>query len=128
MQRQIKALVIEPNKLPEIQMIDNSILAKEKIVGGELRYVYSDNYPNVVIICNDDGQDMNLPFNRFVDNDLIKGTFMIVRDDPEIGEDRSLTEKQIKKYQEIFNDKSIFETKFALAKIKKELKNNDLAI
>ena len=126
MQRQIKVLVVEPNKLPKLQLIANNDSTKEKIIGGELNYLYNDSYPNVVIICNN--QDKKLPLNRLIETKYISGTFIIVRDDPEIGEDRSLTDQQIKKYEKIFDERSIFRTNFFMKLRKQNMKNNDLSI
>ena len=124
MQRKIKILVVKPNKLPEVQIIDNNDRAKKEIVGGSLNYIYDDNFNNVVFICN--GNKMNLTANRLINNKMITGTFIIVRDDYEYGEDRSLTEKQIKKYQDFFNEKSIFDTNLLITQ--KKVEKQDLAI
>ncbi len=128
MQRQIKVLVVEPNKLPKIQLISNNDSTKEKIIGGKLNYLYNDSYPNVVIICNDQDGSKKLPLNRLIETNCITGTFIIVRDDPKMGEDRSLTDKQIKKYEKIFDEKSIFRTNFFKELRKQNIKNNDLSI
>ena len=128
MQRQIKVLVVEPNKLPKLQLIANNDSTKEKIIGGELNYLYNDSYPNVVIICNNQDGRKKMPLNRLIETKCISGPFIIARDDPEIGEDRSLTDKQIKKYEKIFDEKSIFRANFFMKLRKQNMKNNDLSI
>ncbi|MBO5096027.1 MAG: DUF3846 domain-containing protein [Bacilli bacterium] len=117
MQRKIRVLVVEPNELPKEEMIDNTLKAKQDLVGGDIEYVSRDYYPDVIFICNEEGKLRGLPFNRDIGQDIIAGPFIIVGDDPEIGEDRSLTDEQIKKYQNIFNEKSISDTNIKLTEI-----------
>lgn len=110
MQRRIKVLVVKPNKLPELQEIDNTLSAKQKVVGGYIEYATREHYPDVVFICNESGKLEGLPLNRSIGDDIIAGDFIIAGDDPEIGEDRSLTEEQIKKYKLVFGKESIEKT------------------
>lgn len=117
MQRKIRVLVVEPNELPKEEMIDNTLKAKQDLVGGDIEYVSRDYYPDVIFICNEEGKLRGLPYNRDIGQDIIAGPFIIVGDDPEIGEDRSLTDEQIKKYQNIFNEKSISDTNIKLTEI-----------
>ena len=117
MQRKIRVLVVEPNELPKEEMIDNTLKAKQDLVGGDIEYVSRDYYPDVIFICNEEGKLRGLPFNRDIGQDIIAGPFIIVGDDPEIGEDRSLTDEQIKKYQNVFNEKSISDTNIKLTEI-----------
>lgn len=117
MQRKIRVLVVEPNELPKEEMIDNTLKAKQDLVGGDIEYVSRDYYSDVIFICNEEGKLRGLPFNRDIGQDIIAGPFIIVGDDPEIGEDRSLTDEQIKKYQNIFNEKSISNTNIKLTEI-----------
>lgn len=117
MQRKIKVLVVEPNELPREEMIENTIKAKQELVGGDIEYVSRDYYSDVIFICNEEGKLRGLPFNRDIGQDIIAGPFIIVGDDPEIGEDRSLTDEQIKKYQNVFDEKSISDTNIKLTEI-----------
>ena len=117
MQRKIKVLVVEPNELPREEMIENTLKAKQELVGGDIEYVSRDYYSDVIFICNEEGKLRGLPFNRDIGQDIIAGPFIIVGDDPEIGEDRSLTDEQIKKYQNVFNEKSISDTNIKLTEI-----------
>ena len=98
-------------------MIENTLKAKQDLVGGNIEYVSRDCYSDVIFICNEEGKLLGLPFNRDIGQDIIAGPFIIVGDDPEIGEDRSLTDEQIKKYQNIFNEKSISDTNIKLTEI-----------
>lgn len=117
MQRKIKVLVVEPNELPREEMIENTLKAKQDLVGGDIEYVSRDYYSDVIFICNEEGKLRGLPFNRDIGQDIIAGPFIIVGDDPEIGEDRSLTDEQIKKYQNVFDEKSISDTNIKLTEI-----------
>lgn len=122
MNERIKVLVVEPNKLPRVEMIDNNLESKQKLVGGYIEYVYRDYYPNVIFICNEEGKILGLPFNRDIGGDIIAGTFVILGDDPEKGEEISLTDSQVEKYQQLFGEKSIEDTNYKLAQI--YLENN----
>lgn len=117
MQKKIKVLVVEPNELPREEMIENTLKAKQDLVGGDIEYVSRDYYSDVIFICNEEGKLRGLPFNRDIGQDIIAGPFIIVGDDPEIGEDRSLTDEQIKKYQNVFDEKSISDTNIKLTEI-----------
>lgn len=117
MQRKIKILVVEPNELPKVAIILNTLKAKQEVVKGDIEYAYRDNYSDIVFICNEEGKVNNLPFNRDIGGAIIAGTFIIAGDDLKFGEDRSLTEKQINKYSTIFGQKSIDETKEKLEEI-----------
>lgn len=124
MQRNIKVLVVEPNKLPYEKTIKNCLQSKQELVGGYIEYTYLDDDYNVCIICNEEGKIDGLPPNRDIGNDIVFGTFVIVGDD-DTGEDRSLTDDQIEKYKNRFGKESIYETN---RKILELIKTNDLEI
>lgn len=109
MQRNLKVLVVEPYKLPKEKMIKNTLEEKQKIVEGYIEYAYMLDDPNVALICNEEGKMEGLSLNRDIGHDIIAGTFIIVGDN-DTGEDRSLTDEQIAKYKERFNEKSIENT------------------
>lgn len=110
LQRYLDVLVVEPNKLPQRQTIKNTLREKQKLVDGNIEYTYIDGCDDVAIICNEEMKFNNLPINRDIGHDIIFGNFVIVGDDPELGEDRSLTESQIEKYSRLFGKKSIEKT------------------
>jgi L-2-hydroxyglutarate oxidase LhgO len=122
MEKQLKVLLVEPNKLPTTLVIDNNLKSKQKLVEGDIEYAYADQFPDIVFICNEEGKINGMPYNRDIGADIIAGPFLIVGDDYEKGEDKSLTDSQIKKYQSIFNKKSIEDTNIRLTQIM--LKNN----
>jgi len=125
LQRNIRVLVVEPNKLPKEEIIPNRLQDKQKIVDGLIEYVYLEEDRDVVIICNEEGKINGSEPNRYIGHDVLFGTFIIVGDN-DTGEDRSLTDEQIKKYKERFNEKSIDKTKEVISNIL--LKNSEIEI
>lgn len=61
----MKVLVLEPNKKPYVKEIDGYADMRE-IVGGWIETVEPDHRDddNVVIVCNEEGKIMGLPWNR----------------------------------------------------------------
>lgn len=116
MQRSIRCLKVEPNKLPEEVTIPNTLKAKQEIVGGDIEYAYIENDNSVVLICNEYGKLDGLTYNRDIGYDVIAGPFLIVGDE-DTGEDRSLLDEQIKKYKNVFNEKSIKDTNAKITEI-----------
>ena len=110
MQRDLNLLLVKPNELPKKITIKNTLKEKQKLVDGLIEYVYLPNCNDVVLICNEEGKLLGLPPNRDIEYDIVCGDFLIVGDDPEIGEDRSLTDKQITKYSKMFDELSIEKT------------------
>ena len=110
MQRDLNLLLVKPNELPKKITIKNTLKEKQKLVGGLIEYVYLPNCNDVVLICNEEGKLLGLPPNRDIEYDIVCGDFLIVGDDPELGEDRSLTDEQISKYSKMFDELSIEKT------------------
>lgn len=118
MQRQLRALLVKENSLPEEIELSNNLSSLQEAVDGLIEYYYIPDVDDAVIICNEEGKINGMGSNREVGRDIIFGPFLIVGDDPEIGENRSLTDEQISKYKEMFNEKSIEKTYERIAKIK----------
>lgn len=110
MQRDLNLLLVKPNELPKKITIKNTLKEKQKLVDGLIEYVYLPNCNDVVLICNEEGKLLGLSPNRDIGYDIVCGDFLIVGDDPELGEDRSLTEEQITKYSKMFDELSIEKT------------------
>ena len=117
MQRNIRVLVVEPNMLPYEKVIPNRLKDKQELVGGNIEYTRVDNDESALLICNEEGKILGLPYNRDIGHDVIAGTFLIVGDDADIGEDRSLTDEQVEKYKDKFDRDSIEQTKKTLQRI-----------
>lgn len=126
MNDKLKVLVVNPNELPEVQYIDNTLEAKQKIVKGYIEYVYRENYPDIVFVCNEEGKINGMTYNRSIGQDIIAGPFIIAGDDPELEDVVSLTDEQIQKYQKVFNEKSISETNIELTNL--FLKQSELSM
>ena len=103
----IKCLLVEPYKLPKEIEIDNTLEAKQKIVDGLIECVY---FNDVIIICNEEGKINGMTPNRDIGSDIVFGPFLIVGDDYEKGEFKSLTEKQILDNKIRFDENSIVRT------------------
>lgn len=117
-QRKINCLYIEPNQLPKKIEVKNNLYSKQSLVGGNIEYCRILDDDNVVLICNEEGKINGMEPNRDIGHDIIFGPFLIVGDDSEIGEDRSLTEDQINKYKTRFGMESIYKTNEKIGAIK----------
>lgn len=121
----IKCLYIKPYELPEEVEIDKKLEAYQKLVKG---YIECINLDDVVLICNDEGKINNMPLNRDIGFDIIAGPFLIVGDDYERGDFKSLTDEQILNYKTIFGKESIVRTENKIAKIltNKKIQNMEM--
>ena len=64
----IKVIVVEPEKEPYIKEIDDTLEAKQKLVGGDIEIVssfFSDEVDYDFII-NEEGKIRGLPLNRWI--------------------------------------------------------------
>lgn len=118
MQRKLRALLVKEDTLPEEIELSNNLSSLQEAVEGLIEYYYIPDVDDAVIICNEEGKINGMGPNREVGRDIIFGPFLIVGDDAEIGENRSLTDEQISKYKEMFNEKSIEKTYEKITKIK----------
>lgn len=109
-ENKLRCLLVEPYRLPEVIEINNTLEDKQKIVGGYIECAYLSNDEEVVIICNEEGKINGLQLNRDIGHDIIAGPFLIVGDDYENGDFKSLTDEQIMKYKIKFGKNSILQT------------------
>ena len=114
----LKCLLVKPDELPQEIEIDNTLEAKQKIVGGYIECVYLPNDDSVVLICNEEGKINGMKLNRDIGHDIIAGPFLILGDDYENGDFKSLSENQILRYKMRFDKNSIIETENKIAAIK----------
>ena len=98
-EKTIRILKIEPQKLPYEKEISNDLEGIQGEVEGLFDYLYLDN--NCILVCNDEGKLNGMELNRRVGNDIIAGPFFIAGDS-EDGEFISLTDEQIKQYTNEF--------------------------
>lgn len=106
----IKCLLVKPYELPEEIEIENTLEAKQHLVGGYIECVYPTDDDSVVFICNEEGKMNGMKLNRDIGYDIIAGPFIILGDDYENGDFKSLTGDQIMKYKMRFDKNSIKET------------------
>lgn len=99
----IRVLVVEPNDIPRLKEIENTLDTYKEIVQGYIECIYP--WKDIIIVCNEEGKILNLKPNRFVKGNLIVGTFIIVGNDNK-GDFRSLTDEEIKSYKKLFNAKT----------------------
>ena len=131
---QIEILVVEPMIKPYKAVIDNTLDAMQKVVGGYIEPIYLDD---VAVIVNEEGKINGSPLNRSLyENgerfDIAAGTFFICG----LGEENfdSLTPEQQKKYVEEFYPAEVFyinkKSEIASLKVepveKSKTKNKDL--
>lgn len=110
MKEKLKCLLVKPYELPEVVEIDNTLEAKQELVGGYIECAYLPNDDSVVLICNEEGKINGMKLNRDIGHDIIAGPFLIVGDDYETGDFKSLTDNQILKYKMRFDKNSIIQT------------------
>lgn len=110
MKDKLRCLLVEPNKLPKEIEIDNTLEAKQHLVGGYIECVYPSNDNSVVFICNEEGKFNGMSLNRDIGHDIIAGPFLIVGDDYENGDFISLNDNQILRYKMRFDKNSITQT------------------
>lgn len=101
----LKILYKETGKKPQVMEIENTLEAKQKLVGGLIEVVtYKDD---MVLICNEEGKVYDMPPNVVFDNDYIAGNFFVVGDDYDNADFKSLTDKQILEAKQDLIDKSV---------------------
>lgn len=114
-EKMLKVVIVEPGRKPRIEEIENTLEAKQAVVGGYIECLNVDPINKeckpYTIICNEEGKLNGLPLNRGLYHrqaevappwEIIAGTFIVVGDDWESGEFVSLTEEQIKDAMERF--------------------------
>jgi len=106
-EKSIRVLIVEPMEPPRVELIPNTLEAKQGIVGGLIQAIYP--YPdNVAVVCNDEGKLIGLPLNRRIGHDIIAGNFIVCGVDNRNASFSSLTEAQVKRYQEKFSNIELF--------------------
>ena len=111
MNRKIKVVLLEPNKLARIKEIDASLEGMQKVVGGLIEPAYYFDDP-VCMVVNEEGKLTGLELNRGILNsdgeliDIIAGTsFICGRSDDRF---ESLSDEMAQKYIKIFKYPHLF--------------------
>lgn len=107
MKNKIKCLLVNPYQLPKEVEINNDLETLQQYVGG---YIETIQYNDVIIICNDEGKLNYMQPNRAIGSDIIFGPFLVVGDDFENADFKSLTERQILENKIRFDKYSIRKT------------------
>ena len=109
----IRVLVVKPGKRPERVEIGAELEDMQRVVGGRIQE-FQPFDDEAAVICNEEGKLDGLPPNRAVYSedgemvDIVAGTFFIC-DAPISSETfQSLSEEQMKKYEEMFHDPERF--------------------
>ena len=109
----IWVLIVRPGKRPERAEIGLELEDMQKVVGGNIQE-FQPFEDEAAIICNEEGKLAGLPPNRAIYSqdgemvDIVAGTFFIC-DAPISSETfQSLSEEQMKKYEEMFRDPEHF--------------------
>ena len=110
LEEKIKCLLVKPYELPKEIEIDNTLEAKQKLVGGYIEQAFLPKDDSVVLICNEEGKINGMHWNREIGSDIIFGPFLIVGNDYENGGYKSLTSEQILNYKIRFDKHSIVQT------------------
>lgn len=90
---------------PKIMEIENTLEAKQELVGGLIEVVPYKN--DLLLICNEEGKITDLKPNLKFDYDFIVGDCFIVGDDYENGDFKSLTDEEIKVVIEDLKERTI---------------------
>ena len=103
----IDVVMVQPFCQPSKQNIKNDLITLQQQIGGYIEIInpFKDN---ACLICDEEGKIKGLPLNRQVGNDIIAGTFIIAGIGKD-GELSSLSDKQIEKYKNKFNDLDLSE-------------------
>ena len=103
--KKLKVINKEVGKDPVVMEIDDTLEAKQKLVGGLIEVVpYKDD---LLLICNEEGKIANLKPNLQFDYDYIAGNCFIVGDDYENSGFKSVEENQIEDIKKDLEDRTI---------------------
>ena len=110
----IRAIMVEPLKNPkEVYLLNHSIIF-DAIVSISNCYICDTNLKmlenDIGILRNEEGSLLNLKGNRYVEDEIIAGTFLVVGID-ENGNIISLTDEQCEKYCNKFWDIEFYSDK-----------------
>ena len=102
----LRIVLKKVGKIPEIMNIENTLEAKQELVGGLIEVV-SGLKDDILLVCNDEGKLTNLLPNLMFDFDYIAGDCFFVGDDYDNGDFKSLTDEQINEVYDICNKREI---------------------
>ncbi len=107
-EKTIRVVYCEPGKYARVTEIGTGLRNLQQAVGGLIETYYGLDDPNCCIVCNDEGKINGMRPNRGINGEdgqlieVIFGPFFIC--DCSTEEFKSLSDKQIEKYMEQFNN------------------------
>lgn len=101
----MRILKIEPGKLPQTKLIDNTLESMQAEVDGLIEVIPVGS--GICIVCNDEGKLNGMQPNRWLGDDIICGPFFCVADDGK-GGFKSLNYTQLKMAQKHFSVIDVF--------------------
>lgn len=97
----MKILVVETSKQPYVINIENTLSAKQNVVGGPID-VISPWDDSIAVVLNDEGKNRGLKINRMIGQIQIAGTFFLCCEDAN-GNLLSISDTYIAKYTQLFS-------------------------
>lgn len=104
--KKLTVLIIEQDKEPYQKIIKDDLKELQEVVVGPIEAVELSN--SACIFCNENSKLINLLLNRCVGNDIIAGTFLIVRQRNDCEETSSLSKEDIELYSGKFKNVKTF--------------------
>lgn len=98
----MKVVYVEPHCKPTVVEIEHSLEAEQELVKGNIEVCYFRDDEDVCLICNEEGKLLGMEGNRRTDAGIIAGPFFICGTTED--DFRSLTEEEISKYMEKFDE------------------------
>lgn len=97
----IKVVILAPNEVARVEMIDNTLEKLQAIVGGPIECIGQGDFD---IIVNEEGKiyDLEENFALFGGADYVAGTAIFAGMNYDIGDFISLTDDQIKQITGVF--------------------------
>lgn len=104
MKEKIKILYKQVGKPCEVREIENTLEAKQELVGGLIEII---PFHNVLLVCNEEGKLLNMPPNLLFKYDYIAGDCFFIGDDFENSDFKSLTDEEIEKCKKEIEKRSV---------------------
>lgn len=105
--KKLKVLLKKVGREAETIEIDDTLEAKQKLVGGLIEVVPYGEYD---LVCNEEGKLVGLYPNCVVNHDMICGNFFLANSDYETGEFKSLADEEIERLKESLSIRSVIYT------------------
>lgn len=107
----MRIVIVEQGRKPYEAELERDLETMQHCVSGAIEVVYEPGRRDAVLICNDEGKLLGLPWNRALTDDhgvpydIVCGTFFVAG----LKEDdfASLTEQQIEKYKDKYSNEMI---------------------